>query len=628
MTKVMRIMNKNNDNNKNRSNISAPESDFIDKETFHGADEPLPEVTAREKRRRSRQERMKRKRTEVEKRLKEELSAQKKLADKNKAENEKTADDGPERQEVEIVIQAPSDPVKEDKTEKEEPAESIDAEKDPEAVDEAHQDEENESETVDDTAEDAEEKSLEDKKLEKKRQKAQIKKNREKIVLIKHETVEDDEDDYDVFDEDEASAVEPVSDDEEIEEKEEKPKKKKKKQDGEKSGKAKVTDIRTARKKQKMKRRLKVLIALLIVVSFGLGVYLSRGYWVPKLEGILDRPHATIINDGKTVSGNFPITFDETAVNTISAFNDCIIKVDDNHIYFYDEAGEEISSLSHSFANPVVKTAGKRALVYDSGGNKLSVMNKKGELFTKEIEDPILLAQIGNNSNVAVVTQNDKYEAVMTVYDADGTLIYKWQSYKKVVDITFDDKGDGCFVTTFKSKNGLICSYLTYLKFDSEDEQMQSGVINDLVLDTMMNDNEDYWVVGAENFYKLDKDGNVLFTYEYNGQLIDFTLNKASAAVVVEGVGKGNGVLTIFRADSDSDNPNSVIYTEGGSPKKLHSSNGMTFLLKENSIDAYDKAGNLLATANVSSDYIDFAYLNDAVYFLDVRELNKISFKT
>ena len=51
-------------------------------------------------------------------------------------------------------------------------------------------------------------------------------------------------------------------------------------------------------------------------------------------------------------------------------------------------------------------------------------------------------------------------------------------------------------------------------------------------------------------------------------------------------------------------------------------------LLKENSIDAYDKAGNLLATANESSDYIDFAFLNDAVYFLNVRELNKISFKT
>ncbi len=619
MTKVMRIMNKNNDNNKNRSNISAPESDFIDKDTFHGADEPLPEVTVREKRRRNRQERLKRKRAEVEKRLKEELSLQKKQAE-NISGNDKKPDSESERQELEIVIKAPEGPAE---TQQQKPDDSRDGEHTEKTADEEAEDNEVISNAENENAE-AAEKSPEDIKLEKKRQKAQIKKNRESIVLIKHEPVEDD-DDYDLLDDDEVSSEEDAA---YAEEKEEKPKKKRKKNDGEKATKAKVTDIRTARKKQKMKRRLKVLIALLIVVSFGLAVYLTRGYWVPKLEGILDRPHATIINDGKTVAGNFPITFDETAVNTISAFNDCIIRVDDNHIYFFDESGNEISSLSHSFANPVVKTAGKRALVYDSGGNKLSVMNKKGELFTKEIDDPILLAQIGNNSNVAVVTQNDRYEAVMTVYDADGTLIYKWQSYKKVVDITFNDKGDGCFVTTFKGKNGLICSYLTYLKFDSEDEQMQSGVINDLVLDTMMNDNEDCWVVGAENFYKLDKDGNVLFTYEYNGQLIDFALNKTTAAVVVEGVGKGNGVLTIFRADSDSDNPNSVIYTEGGSPKKLHSSNSLTFLLKENSIDAYDKAGNLLATANVSSDYIDFAFLNDAVYFLNVRELNKISFKT
>ena len=60
----------------------------------------------------------------------------------------------------------------------------------------------------------------------------------------------------------------------------------------------------------------------------------------------------------------------------------------------------------------------------------------------------------------------------------------------------------------------------------------------------------------------------------------------------------------------------------------MHSSSNLIILLCENKLNAYDKAGNLLATASVSSDYVDFAYLNDAVYFLDVRELNKIGFKT
>ena len=36
---------------------------------------------------------------------------------------------------------------------------------------------------------------------------------------------------------------------------------------------------------------------------------------------------------------------------------------------------------------------------------------------------------------------------------------------------------------------------------------------------------------------------------------------------------------------------------------------------------------NLLATAAVSSEYLDFVYLNDSVYFLGLHEINKNSFR-
>ena len=52
------------------------------------------------------------------------------------------------------------------------------------------------------------------------------------------------------------------------------------------------------------------------------------------------------------------------------------------------------------------------------------------------------------------------------------------------------------------------------------------------------------------------------------------------------------------------------------------------FVLGEDNIEAYDSAGNLLATAAVSSEYLDFVYLNDSVYFLGLHEINKIAFET
>ena len=108
-----------------------------------------------------------------------------------------------------------------------------------------------------------------------------------------------------------------------------------------------VTDIRAARKKEKNKKLYKKIAAIAVVVAFGVGVYASRGVWVPKLEGILDRPHATIVNDGKKQSGNFPLTFDESSVNVIKQLSDGIVRVDDRNIAFYDESGNKISDNSH-----------------------------------------------------------------------------------------------------------------------------------------------------------------------------------------------------------------------------------------------------------------------------------------
>ncbi len=616
-------MKDNNDNNKNKYS----DSGFVDRDAFVNADEPMPEVSGREIRQQKRLAKKQRQRAEKEQRLREELLAQKKLRAarermKSEAEAEKAAQEDIQKITEQEVFIAPADESK-----------LKDLKEDPNKIFEddvfvqANDKEEKNSENAEEQSDDERDKAIE--KLEKKQQKAQIKKNRESIILIKHDNVVEDDEEEDESQEEQKPDDQEAAADETVKSvPEEEPAKKEHKKSEPKARKTKVTDIRSARKKQKTKKRIKALVALLIISVFGFTVYFTRGIWVPKLEGILDKPHATIVNDGKTAEGNFPLQFDETSVNIVAPFNDCFIKVDDNHIVFYDEAGKVISTSSHSYANPVVKTAGKRAMIYDRGGHAFTLMNKNGELFSREIDDSILLAEIASNSNIAVVTQNDRYEAVMTVYDSDGAVIYRWQSYKKVIDISFNESGKGCYITTFKSENGMINSYISGVSFDSEEEFMQSSAIDDLVLDTLVNDNEDQWVIGLSNFYKLDNKGNILFKYEYSGDLIDYTVSKTSAAVVVSGVGKGSGVLTIFRSDSDSNNPNSMIYTEDGQPKKLHSGSNLIILLCEDKINAYDKAGNLLATANVSSDYLDFAYLNDAVYFLDVRELNKIGFKT
>ena len=381
-------------------------------------------------------------------------------------------------------------------------------------------------------------------------------------------------------------------------------------------------------RKEKNKKLYKKIAAIAVVVAFGVGVYASRGVWVPKLEGILDRPHATIVNDGKKQSGNFPLTFDESSVNVIKQLSDGIVRVDDRNIAFYDESGNKISDNSHNFANPVVRTSGKRVLVYDNGGNSFRVLNKKGELLSKDIDQSILLAEIAPDSTVAVVTQTEKYAAVLTVYDSSGAEIYQWSSSRRILDISFDKDGSGCCISTFSSSGGALRSVVYYVTFDSTKEKMKSEQLETLAVAVQRNDNGDYWVVGDTCFYKLDSNGKILMQYEYPEELSDYALTDTTAAVAFDGIQRKTGTLAVFRSDSDGDKPDSVVYTQSGKPKKMTAENKKVILLGEDNIEAYDSAGNLLATAAVSSEYLDFVYLNDSVYFLGLHEINKIAFET
>ena len=342
----------------------------------------------------------------------------------------------------------------------------------------------------------------------------------------------------------------------------------------------------------------------------------------------MDRPHATIVNDGKKESGNFPLTFDESSVNVIKQLSDGIVRVDDRNITFYDESGNKISDTSHVFANPVVRTSGKRVLVYDNGGKSFRVLNKKGELLAKDIDQSILLAEIAPDSTVAVVTQTEKYPAVLTVYDSSGAEIYQWSSSRRILGVTFDKDGSGCCISTFSGSGGALRSVIYHITFDSTDVQMKSQQLETLAVSVMRNDNGGYWVVGDTCFYKLDSSGKILTQYEYPQQLTDYALTESTASVVFEGIQRKTGTLAIFKSDSDSDSPDSVVYTQSGKPKKLSAENKKVILLGENSIDAYDSSGNLLATAAVSSEYLNFVYLNENIYFLGLREINKIAFNT
>ncbi len=390
---------------------------------------------------------------------------------------------------------------------------------------------------------------------------------------------------------------------------------------------ATLTDIGEARKKEKTRRRVKRIIAILIVLIIGLGIYLTRLIWIPKLEGILDKPHDTIVNDGATETGNFPISLNDSSSNIMSRLDNNILITDDSKIYFYDINGKIRNTLKHNFATPMVKTSSKRVLVYDNGGSDFKVYNRSGEVYSNNVGSQIIYAEIADNGNVAVITQTEKYVACLTVYDSNGSEIYRWSCGQRIMNINFTSGGAGCYVSAFSSEDGQIYSQIYHVEFDKTEDLMVSDKIDSLIIDSYVNNNGKIWAVGDEGFYTLNSEGKIVASYEYQSDLVSYDMNSKCAAVVVEGLSHESYETVIFNSDSENFEP-AVIDSDSGNAKKVVCDQNKIFVLNSTSVDAYDRKGNLLATAKISSEYSDFLYYNEALYVMSHREINKILFKT
>ena len=388
---------------------------------------------------------------------------------------------------------------------------------------------------------------------------------------------------------------------------------------------AESTDIRHARKKQKRKRRIIRITGLIAFAGICVCVYLTRAMWLPKLEGILDRNKGLIVNDGKLEAGNFPLEVTDSGKAGLVTLEDYFVMVDDSDIKLFNVNGELENSIPHTLAHPAAAVSGKRMLIYENGGNSFEVINKKGEIFKKTIDDLILLADM-KSGKTAIVTQTDKYDAYLTVYDETGNVIYKWAANKRISAVSVNEDGDGCCLAVFTSEAGVMKSEIHELDFSSQEDKMVSVPLDSLIIAAEKNKANDIWAVGDSKLFRIDDNGTVASSYEYNGELCAYDISGKLCAVALKGNVRKTSELLIFSSD-DNDITGDERITSGVI-KSLVIDDDNVFMLSEQSAECFDDHAELIATAAVSNEYVDFVYLDDSLVFLGYREINKIKFQT
>lgn len=385
----------------------------------------------------------------------------------------------------------------------------------------------------------------------------------------------------------------------------------------------KDVDIVILRRRRKRRRQIAKFIAFILLASIIFGLYVKRDVWFPKLEGIGSRFQSVKSSGGELSGENFPLNISGGIDYQVGNLNGYLAILSDAYIYIYTEDGELYEERQHAYANAMLQTSGKKALIYESGGNKFRIDNKRKNLYTKKMEQNIIFARISENGNVAVITTSDTYICKLTVFDDSGEEIYSRNCVERVIDLTFNEDGTGCILATSDAADGEIISKIISVSFDSKKDKWTSDALNTMCLKTYY-DRNGILVLGDTKCAYYSNKGELLTSYDYPSSLIDWDYRDGKIAMLFENEIKRQNYFTTI--DSEKREPNQNEFSNS-SANCIRISGGQVLILSKEGIIKYDFNGGGEKNISSESAYEKFILIDNYIFLLGYDRIDRIEYK-
>lgn len=389
-----------------------------------------------------------------------------------------------------------------------------------------------------------------------------------------------------------------------------------------------VSELKKRRQKKKLNRFLKKLLIILSLVCIVAAIVFTKNLWYPKLDGILTKIPSSN-GSAETAGGNFPISIEGGAAYQLETIDNGVAVLDDSHYFVYDTNGRELFMQQHTLANPIMTVSPKKALIYDLGGNSFRLMSKYKCIYELETDYPILLAKLSSNDRAAIVTKNDKFLCVMRIYDNTGKNIFTYGSVERIIDVTFNDENNGCYITTLGSKDGVLVSKILYYKFDkiNYDEQdnpvpvWQTDYIETLAFSVKLFGNDKFILFGNSMTAVYDTEGNSLLSYRYTQNLSGLDSNDKVAALVFNNSELRSSEVILI----DSETVTDTSFKTDNIINSIHVYDSDVYIYNNREIVSYNILGEDNSKIELSEDYNDFRKLGNNVFLLGYDTIDRIN---
>ena len=201
-------------------------------------------------------------------------------------------------------------------------------------------------------------------------------------------------------------------------------------------------------------------------------------------------------------------------------------------------------------------------------------------------------------------------------------MIYERKCIERLNDISFNENSNGCVVSYFYAENGSLVTSVQEIDFSEKEEKWKSPGLDTLGLDVYGFDNGAF-LLGIDACGYVDKSGQITSLYRYEGELAGGSSSKGKSAVIINSDDRRKYVMALFSGG----NTEPIIIDFDSPLIDVSVVNGIAYVMKNDSVLAYDFNGELRSTATVNDSYTGFERSRDYVFLKSYNKIDRINYE-
>ena len=304
-----------------------------------------------------------------------------------------------------------------------------------------------------------------------------------------------------------------------------------------------------------------------------------------------------------------------------------IYTVQSGQLKSYDKYGIEKNSERVSISNPIFDSSDKYATISEKQSISFYLLEDGKVKWEKKVDTPIVGIKVNKNGYVAVMSENNIYKAVVTVFNNKGDKLFKTyvsDSYGMSASISNDNKylviGSVNYSKTIANSNIKIVS-MEKAKTDPDGAIINEYNIGKLLIDIKIKDGGE--VIGQfsnsiTRFGILDKKEEEIYKIESNVEFV-YINNNNNIALIEKKVENENNSKFYLKIINAYGKQVSIYDLDDKLPKEILCRNDTIGINMNNGINIYTENGWLKKKYKSSTEIRDFN-LSDSILTVIYRD--------